>query len=132
MPSPLAVESSSRGVAIEEHWTCKKCTLVNAVTENACIVCGGSKLKSITSIEDMTLRRGEFWTCSKCTLKNSLSIGVCSAGKAVRALPLEERIREVDIGEGQLASQLQLLYLIRRIDKEVSLVRILKKALDVR
>ncbi|XP_013102672.2 calpain-D [Stomoxys calcitrans] len=70
-------------------WTCKKCTLVNSTKDHACVVCGGSKLKSISSIEDMTLRKGEFWTCSQCTLKNSLATGVCSACKAVRTLPIE-------------------------------------------
>lgn len=72
-----------------ETWTCKKCTLVNSTKDHACIVCGGSKLKSISSVEDMTLRKGEFWTCSQCTLKNSLAFGVCSACKAVRTLPIE-------------------------------------------
>ncbi|XP_075156937.1 calpain 15 small optic lobes isoform X2 [Haematobia irritans] len=77
-------------------WTCKKCTLVNSTKDHACVVCGGSKLKSISSIEDMTLRKGEFWTCSQCTLKNSLATGVCSACKAVRSLPIEgERERMV-------------------------------------
>ncbi|XP_037822631.1 calpain-D isoform X1 [Lucilia sericata] len=72
-----------------DTWTCKKCTLVNSSKDHACIVCGGSKLKSISSVEDMTLRKGEFWTCSQCTLKNSLAFGVCSACKAVRTLPIE-------------------------------------------
>ncbi|XP_017048048.1 calpain-D isoform X1 [Drosophila ficusphila] len=68
----------------DEPWTCKKCTLVNYSTAMACVVCGGSKLKSISSIEDMTLRKGEFWTCSHCTLKNSLHSPVCSACKSHR------------------------------------------------
>ncbi|KAL9882850.1 calpain 15 small optic lobes isoform 1-T1 [Glossina fuscipes fuscipes] len=88
-----------------DQWTCKKCTLVNSVSDNACVVCGGSKLKSISSIEDMTLRKGEFWTCGQCTLKNSLATGVCSACKAVRSLPIEsdrDRIMVAAIPEEQL------------------------------
>lgn len=54
----------------------------------ACVVCGGSKLKSITSIEDMTLRKGEFWSCSQCTLKNSLNSNICIACKSVRTIPI--------------------------------------------
>ncbi|XP_030382304.1 calpain-D isoform X2 [Scaptodrosophila lebanonensis] len=82
----------------DEPWTCKKCTLVNYSTAMACIVCGGSKLKSISSIEDMTLRKGEFWTCSHCTLKNSLSTGMCSACKAIRLLPVDS-VRERPDGQ---------------------------------
>ncbi|KAM7349502.1 calpain 15 small optic lobes isoform 2-T2 [Cochliomyia hominivorax] len=84
--SAIMTENIQRSV---DTWTCKKCTLVNSSKDHACIVCGGSKLKSISSVEDMTLRKGEFWTCSQCTLKNSLAFGVCSACKAVRTLPLE-------------------------------------------
>lgn len=47
-------------------------------------MCGGSKLRSITSVEDLTLRKGEFWSCSQCTLKNSLATHTCSACKAPR------------------------------------------------
>ncbi|XP_063703467.1 calpain-D [Culicoides brevitarsis] len=68
----------------EIEWTCKKCTLLNKGTSTVCIVCGGSKLRSITSVEDLTLRKGEFWSCSKCTLKNSLGSSACSACKATR------------------------------------------------
>ncbi|XP_017467427.1 PREDICTED: calpain-D, partial [Rhagoletis zephyria] len=75
----------------ETQWTCKKCTLVNDPTAVACAVCGGSKLRSICSVEDMTLRKGEFWTCSQCTLKNYLSTGVCSACKSVRSLPIDTK-----------------------------------------
>lgn len=45
----------------DKTWTCKKCTLVNSGVAIACVVCGGSKLRSITTVEDMTLRKGEFW-----------------------------------------------------------------------
>lgn len=82
----------------DEPWTCKKCTLVNYSTAMACIVCGGSKLKSISSIEDMTLRKGEFWTCSHCTLKNSLAVGLCSACKSMRLLPVDT-VRERPDGQ---------------------------------
>ncbi|XP_033247436.1 calpain-D isoform X2 [Drosophila miranda] len=82
----------------DEPWTCKKCTLVNYSSAMACIVCGGSKLKSISSIEDMTLRKGEFWTCSHCTLKNSLHYGLCSACKSIRLLPVET-VRERPDGQ---------------------------------
>lgn len=71
-----------------EEWTCKKCTLVNSYRVKACIVCGGSKLKSISAVEDMTLRKGEFWSCAQCTLKNSLSTSTCIACKAIRQIPV--------------------------------------------
>lgn len=67
-----------------QQWTCKKCTLVNSSKVNVCIVCGGSKLRSTSAAEDMTLRKGEFWTCSHCTLKNSLGTNLCIACKAIR------------------------------------------------
>lgn len=70
-----------------KQWTCKKCTLVNSSAVNVCIVCGGSKLRSISGVEDMTLRKGEFWTCSQCTLKNSLGTNLCIACKAIRHVP---------------------------------------------
>lgn len=70
-----------------EEWACKKCTLVNSGTATVCIVCGGSKLKSTTAVEDMTLRKGEFWACSACTLKNSLGTNICIACKAIRPIP---------------------------------------------
>lgn len=66
------------------EWTCKKCTLVNSIQNKVCVVCGGSKLKSISAVEDMTLRKGEFWTCAQCTLKNSLSTNVCIACKSAK------------------------------------------------
>lgn len=80
-------QSSSVGGGGEE-WTCKKCTLVNSPRVKACVVCGGSKLKSISSVEDMTLRKGEFWSCAQCTLKNSLSASACSACKSIRQIPI--------------------------------------------
>ncbi|CRK96884.1 CLUMA_CG009972, isoform A [Clunio marinus] len=67
-----------------KQWTCKKCTLVNSSAVTVCIVCGGSKLRSVSGVEDMTLRKGEFWTCSQCTLKNSLGTNLCSACKSIR------------------------------------------------
>ena len=70
----------------EEEWTCKKCTLVNSGTATVCIVCGGSKLRSTTCVEDMTLRKGEFWSCAQCTLKNSLGTNICIACKSVRQI----------------------------------------------
>ncbi|XP_064538882.1 calpain-D isoform X2 [Drosophila montana] len=101
-PAPAAAAAAATAAAAEprsdEPWTCKKCTLVNYSTAMACIVCGGSKLKSISSIEDMTLRKGEFWTCSHCTLKNSLSVGLCSACKSMRLLPVDS-VRERPDGQ---------------------------------
>ncbi|XP_011187602.1 calpain-D isoform X2 [Zeugodacus cucurbitae] len=94
-PSLITVTKSENSITqpdrLDGQWTCKKCTLVNDPSSIACAVCGGSKLRSICSIEDMTLRKGEFWTCSKCTLKNNLSTGVCIACKSVRSLPIEPK-----------------------------------------
>ena len=69
------------GASADSDWTCRKCTLVNAGTALACIVCGGSKLRSISTVQDMTLRKGEFWTCPKCTLRNPLRSPMCLACK---------------------------------------------------
>lgn len=70
-----------------QDWTCRKCTLVNSGRCVACIVCGGSKLNSVTTIEDMTLKKGEFWTCPQCTLKNPLTSNTCVACKSLRPSP---------------------------------------------
>lgn len=70
----------------EHQWSCRKCTLKNLPTVNACVVCGGSKLKSVSTFEDTTLKKGEFWTCQQCTLKNSLEHPNCSACKAQRVV----------------------------------------------
>lgn len=78
--------SGSPGTTCEQDWTCKKCTLVNSGTAMACVVCGGSKLRSITMVEDMTLRKGEFWSCVQCTLKNPLSAQSCMACKTTKKL----------------------------------------------
>lgn len=72
---------------VNDYWTCKKCTLKNSVTDSVCIVCGGSKLRSTSCREDLTLRKGEFWTCSCCTLKNSLGTSVCIACKSAKHMP---------------------------------------------
>lgn len=69
-----------------QEWTCKKCTLVNSAQATTCIVCGGSKLKSVSTFEELTLRKGEFWVCTHCTLKNSLSITICGACKSVKQI----------------------------------------------
>lgn len=61
----------------DQKWTCKKCTLVNSAQSLTCEACCGSKLKSLSTTADMTLRKGEFWSCSKCTLKNPLTLTAC-------------------------------------------------------
>lgn len=71
---------------LPQEWTCKKCTLVNSAQATTCAVCGGSKLRSISTFEELTLRKGEFWVCTHCTLKNSLSITICGACKSVKQI----------------------------------------------
>ena len=66
----------------EQSWTCIKCTLVNSGSDNACKVCGGSRLKSICYVDSATLKKGEFWTCSVCTLKNPIFARRCKVCKA--------------------------------------------------
>lgn len=70
----------------EQKWTCKKCTLVNSGHALTCEACCGSKLKSLSTAADMTLRKGEFWSCSKCTLKNPLTLSVCKVCKTRKLL----------------------------------------------
>lgn len=60
-----------------EEWVCKKCTLVNSDSAAICVVCGGSKIRSLTSTPETTFKKGEFWMCPRCTLKNSLKDSVC-------------------------------------------------------
>uniref|UniRef100_A0A8D8YZE4 Calpain-D n=1 Tax=Cacopsylla melanoneura TaxID=428564 RepID=A0A8D8YZE4_9HEMI len=69
------------GSSSTPSWTCKKCTLVNSPGDNVCSLCGGSKLRSVSTIQDFTLRAGEFWNCPNCTLKNALSVPNCTACK---------------------------------------------------
>lgn len=83
----LPADSPSAEEPSKQQWTCYKCTLVNSGSVTVCIVCGASKLKSTSNVEDMTLRKGEFWTCVQCTLKNSLGTNLCSACKAIRQVP---------------------------------------------
>lgn len=71
-----------------QEWTCKKCTLVNSIKATTCVVCGGSKLKSVSAFEELTLRKGEFWVCTHCTLKNSLSTTICAVCKSVKQTPV--------------------------------------------
>ncbi|XP_066254122.1 calpain-D-like [Euwallacea similis] len=65
----------------DDKWTCKKCTLVNPAFALICDACCGSKLKSLTVTQEMTLKKGEFWICTKCTLKNSLPASKCKVCK---------------------------------------------------
>ncbi|KAA0194473.1 hypothetical protein HAZT_HAZT005582 [Hyalella azteca] len=51
-------------------------------SSNACKACDGSRLKSLSHLDEQTLKRGEFWTCVVCTLKNALSSRRCKACKA--------------------------------------------------
>lgn len=78
----LTTDLTGEGDSPDQSWTCIKCTLVNSGAENACKVCGGSRLKSICYVDDATLKRGEFWTCEVCTLKNPIFARRCKACKA--------------------------------------------------
>lgn len=62
----------------KDEWTCKKCTLVNVEQTAVCVACGGSKIRSLTSTPEATLKHGEFWRCPRCTLKNSLKVAACA------------------------------------------------------
>ncbi|XP_015116996.1 calpain-D [Diachasma alloeum] len=64
-------------------WTCRKCTLLNPSTRTTCEACGGSKLRSVTHLEDPTLRKGESWVCPSCTLRNPLTAQNCNACKTM-------------------------------------------------
>ncbi|XP_055303942.1 calpain-D-like [Sitodiplosis mosellana] len=69
-----------------QEWTCKKCTLVNTPQCTTCVVCGGSKLKSVSTFEELTLRKGHYWVCTHCTLKNEISTTICAACKSVKQI----------------------------------------------
>lgn len=69
-----------------QEWTCKKCTLVNSPKNNTCVVCGGSKLKSVSTFEELTLRKGHYWVCTHCTLKNEITTTICAACKSVKQI----------------------------------------------
>lgn len=93
----------------EHQWTCRKCTLKNLPSANACVVCGGSKLKSVSMFEDTTLKKGEFWTCHQCTLKNSLENPSCKACKAQRVAQRPTNVSRNVMNQkaNRLASQAQ-------------------------
>lgn len=69
-----------------QEWTCKKCTLVNSPKCRTCAVCGGSKLKSVSTFEELTLRKGHYWVCTHCTLKNEIATTICAACKSVKQI----------------------------------------------
>lgn len=73
-------------VEYPQEWTCKKCTLVNSPKCMTCIVCGGSKLKSVSTFEELTLRKGHYWVCTHCTLKNEITTTICAACKSVKQI----------------------------------------------
>ncbi|KAK0177003.1 hypothetical protein PV328_001096 [Microctonus aethiopoides] len=85
-------------------WTCKKCTLLNAETRATCEACGGSKLRSISHIDDPTLRKGESWVCPSCTLRNPLTSQNCKACKTLAEfleIPRDNRISIATTTTGQ-------------------------------
>ncbi|KAF2355647.1 Peptidase C2 calpain catalytic domain [Trinorchestia longiramus] len=79
---PVNLGQSLPDYSPEQPWTCVKCTLLNSGSSNACKACDGSRLKSISQLNDQTLKKGEFWTCLVCTLKNALAARRCKACKA--------------------------------------------------
>lgn len=87
----------------EERWVCKKCTLVNAADKAVCVVCGGSKISSLTSTPEATLKRGEFWMCPRCTLKNALKFKQCNACKTPN--PEASSCMKYDMGTGRYAAE---------------------------
>ncbi|XP_058063402.1 LOW QUALITY PROTEIN: calpain-D-like, partial [Anopheles bellator] len=93
----------------EKEWSCRKCTLVNSSTVLACAACGGSKLRSICNVEEMTLKKGEFWTCAKCTLKNSILQPDCSACKSLRPTLKAVAIANESLELSQLATNRLIL-----------------------
>lgn len=84
--SPPSLTEPSLITCVGVRWTCRKCTLVNAGADAACVVCGGSRLRSLAP-EDATLRKGEFWACAQCTLKNPLGAAHCLVCRTAKKLP---------------------------------------------
>ncbi|UYV62563.1 hypothetical protein LAZ67_2001108 [Cordylochernes scorpioides] len=76
-PKP-ARRSRLIGAPLADEWTCVKCTLINAASDNFCIACGGSKLHSTRGAAARTLRHAESWACSQCTFRNPLSASKCN------------------------------------------------------
>ncbi|XP_018024321.1 uncharacterized protein LOC108680075 [Hyalella azteca] len=79
---PANLGQSMPNYSPDQPWSCVKCTLLNSGSSNACKACDGSRLKSLSHLDEQTLKRGEFWTCVVCTLKNALSSRRCKACKA--------------------------------------------------
>ncbi|CAG2059426.1 unnamed protein product [Timema podura] len=107
---------------LEHDWTCKKCTLVNSGASMACVVCGGSKLRSITMVQDMTLRKGEFWSCISCTLKNPLTSTACMACKTTKQyleVPGTSRSPSPRLGLGAVPKQRRARALTRSQSRNI-------------
>ena len=80
-PVTLTESDSEDLIELGPAWTCRKCTLLNPASRTTCEACGGSKLRSVSHLEDPTLRKGESWVCSSCTLRNPLTAISCNACK---------------------------------------------------
>ena len=64
----------------ESSWSCKKCTLINALSKQVCSACGCSQLYSQDT--SVTLpRKKDTWSCIQCTLLNPNSLQKCRACK---------------------------------------------------
>ncbi len=88
-----------------EEWRCKKCTLLNSDEVNICEACGGSKIRSLTSTPEATLKHGEFWICPRCTLKNALKEGHCVVCKTTRNSEMSESMKyNTDTGKYTVSS----------------------------
>lgn len=94
-PAGYFTESDSEDlVELGPGWTCKKCTLLNPATRTTCEACGGSKLRSVSHLDDPTLRKSESWVCQSCTLRNPLTAITCNACKnqSFSETPRENRL----------------------------------------
>lgn len=91
---PLGESDPDDLVELGPGWTCKKCTLLNKASRATCEACGGSKLRSVSHLEDPTLRKGESWVCPSCTLRNPLTAIACNACKnqSFTETPRENRL----------------------------------------
>ncbi|PSN35671.1 Calpain-D [Blattella germanica] len=65
----------------EGKWSVGQCPFFDSLCNALCGDCNG-----ISSLNERTIRAGEYWVCRQCGLKNSLNTNICQACKTVKTM----------------------------------------------